>query len=427
MTYRKAPFALVCVVASLLMQACVQYYPEAAYPPPPQPPPYPAQAPAPAGAMSAVEELVAPIALYPDPLLAIILPASTAPSDITAAAAYLVQYGDPSRIDSQPWDPSVRALAHYPMVIAWMAQNLDWTAALGSEFASSPAEVMDAVQRLRARARTAGTLVSTPQQEVLSDGSEIEIIPAQPDAVYVPEYDPGVVYSDDPYNGYGPAIYFGEPFLPGIWLDYSLDWRGRRVWAGDRDGWRDHGRWHAAHFDGDRAPAGAHRWHPRQGAPQSVQAGGINRGRAVAAPRPMQGAPRPQATQDRARGPRPGQAQSAPTPVHPAPSASAPPRERPRLGPPAAPAAPKGPERPPTRPPAGVPQRPGVNEQHAAAPQSPAGAARTAPGPAAHQAAAPPARGAHAPAAAPARAQRSAPAAAAPAPSSSSGTKQPQN
>ena len=103
-----------------------------------------------------------PIALYPDPLLALILPASTVPGDISAASAYLVQYGDMTRIDSQPWDPSVRALAHYPAIVTWMAENIEWTQAVGSAFLSSPAEVMASIQRLRARALASGALGRPP-------------------------------------------------------------------------------------------------------------------------------------------------------------------------------------------------------------------------------------------------------------------------
>jgi hypothetical protein len=116
-------------------------------------------------------QLLGPIALYPDPLLALILPASTVPEDIRAASAYLVQYADTTRIDSQPWDPSVRALAHYPAGrrMDGRQHRVDAGRRLG-EFLASPAEVMQSIQRLRARALAAGALKSTPQQQVVVTG-----------------------------------------------------------------------------------------------------------------------------------------------------------------------------------------------------------------------------------------------------------------
>ncbi|HZZ20848.1 MAG TPA: DUF3300 domain-containing protein [Opitutaceae bacterium] len=318
MPLRKALFPSVCVLAALASQSCVAYLPPDNPPPPPtqaynppqeqQPPPpqpapppqqpayYPAQyteaaPPAPPSQPSpnpALDDLVAPIALYPDPLIALILPASTVPGDVSAASNYLVQYGDQSQINNQPWDPSVRALAHYPTVIAWMASNMDWTQALGSAFSSDPNSVMDAVQRLRARAQAAGTLASTPQQEVLGEGGDIEIVPAQDNVIYVPVYDPEVVYSANPYYGYsGPFINFGEPCPAGIWLSYSFDWRSHRVWAGDREreGWRQ------SHTGGG-PPQGAHSWHPPAGT-RAVAPPARNHGNRAPMPHPMPGAPNP--------------------------------------------------------------------------------------------------------------------------------------
>jgi hypothetical protein len=375
MTSRNAPFALVCIAASLLAQACVQYVPEASAPPPP--PPYPApsaeaQPAAPAQDFSKVDALVAPIALYPDPLIAILLPASTQPAEITAAAAYLVQYGDVTRIDSQPWDPSVRALAHYPTVLAWMAQNIAWTEALGSEFASSPAEVMDSIQRLRARAWAAGTLSSTPQQQVFSDDGAIDILPAQADELYVPAYDPSLMYPDEPYYGFdGPFMLFGGPFAAGIWLDYAFDWRRHRVWAGEHDGWGGHGGWRAPYFGGDQPPPGARPWHPRHGGPGNSSPGGGKQGTVAPAPRLMPGVPpAPRPAYARSIVPRPAGPAPAVGAAQPAADGSASPRERPRLG---------------------VPGVPAVPEAHGSAPQGPAGAARSSGAPAPMRPAPPPA------------------------------------
>jgi hypothetical protein len=180
-----------------------------------------------------VDQLAAPIALYPDVLIAIILPAATAPSDITLAAQYLAANGDPSQIASQPWDDSVKALANYPEVIQWMNSNLDWTAALGRAFLQQPTQVMESIQQLRAIARANGTLVDTPQQKVVMDGSSILIVPATNDAIYVPEYDPDTVFADDePVVYTEPVIFFGSPFLVGPWLSYECDWDDFGVWLG---------------------------------------------------------------------------------------------------------------------------------------------------------------------------------------------------
>jgi Protein of unknown function (DUF3300) len=443
MTYRKAPLALACIAASLLAQACVQYVPEGEYPPPPppQPPPYPAppaaSQPAPAQDYREVDALMAPIALYPDPLIAIMLPASTLPSEIAAASSYLVQYGDMTRIDSQPWDPSVRALAHYPTVIAWMAQNIAWTEAVGSEFASSPAEAMDSIQRLRARAWAAGTLSSTPQQEVFSDDGAIDILPAQPDELFVPAYDPDVVYPDEPYYGYGgPFMYFGSPFPAGIWLDYAFDWHRHRVWSGFRGRWHDHGGWRAPHFDGDQPPEGARSWHPRHGSPGDA---GQGRGAVRAAapvPRAMPGAPKPPPAHMRSTLPRPAQPAPAFAPGKPAQAGAAGPKDRPRLG---APTAQEEPARQAGSTTANGNTRPPGAEARGSAPLGPGGAVRAGNAPAPMRPAPPPAPGSRdmrAPAQAPARTPsapsvaHAAPApAAAPAPSSSSsssGTNQPQ-
>lgn len=104
-----------------------------------------------------LETLLGPVALYPDALIALILPASASSSDIVLAARYLAANQDPQQLDAQAWDESVRSLARYPDVIKWLDENLAWTQQLGTAFLAQPAEVMQAVQRLRARARAAGT------------------------------------------------------------------------------------------------------------------------------------------------------------------------------------------------------------------------------------------------------------------------------
>jgi len=184
-----------------------------------------------------LDELVAPIALYPDPLLAQILPAATFIDQIDLAARYVRQYGKNALIDVQPWDVSVKALAHYPDVLYMMDQKYDWTVSLGQAFVNQQQDVMDAIQRLRAEAEVTGNLVSTPQQQVIDEGGVISIIPAAPDVIYVPQYDPMVVYVERPSPSYG-FITFGIGFTIGAWLDRDCDWHGHRVYY---HGWQGGG------------------------------------------------------------------------------------------------------------------------------------------------------------------------------------------
>ena len=141
-----------------------------------------------------LDDLLAPIALYPDPLLAVMLPASTYPAEIADADAWLKRGGTVSGIDGQSWDESVKAIAYYPDILEMMAGNLDWTADLGDAFLNQPEDVTRSIQRLRWQARDAGNLESNDKQQVIIDGDNIEIIPAQPEYMYVPQYDASVVY-----------------------------------------------------------------------------------------------------------------------------------------------------------------------------------------------------------------------------------------
>jgi len=203
-----------------------------------------------------LDQMLAPIALYPDPLIALILPASTAPSDISLAAQYIASNGDPSGIDSQPWDPSVKGLAHYPDVLKWMNDNLDWTGALGAAFSVQQSDVMKSIQQLRVKARAAGTLVNTPQQQVDVEGDDVRVIPAQPDTIYVPQYDPDLVYGDAPGGYAGPYITFGVGFPVGAWLGFECDWDDFGIWSGPwHRGWEYRRDWRDSHFGGSR-------WHP---------------------------------------------------------------------------------------------------------------------------------------------------------------------
>ncbi len=196
-----------------------------------------------------LDDLLSPVALYPDPLIALILPASTFPTDVVMAARYLKAGGDPRSIDDQPWDDSVKALARYPDVVKWMDENLAWTRQLGEVFERQPAALLTSTQRLRAAARTAGNLASTPEQTVVVEREVIRIVPSRPDVIYVPVYDPLVVYRPRVANIYHttPVLRFGDPCRTGFWLSYHCDWTYNTVWMVSRpyrvEIWSNHPRW----------------------------------------------------------------------------------------------------------------------------------------------------------------------------------------
>lgn len=177
-----------------------------------------------------IEELVAPIALYPDPLVAIILPAATQPADIVLAARYLERGGELEAVDAEPWDDSVKALARYREVIDYLDENLEWTRTLGEAFLDQREQVMTAVQTLRTRARANGLLSSTAEQDVLVEADDIRIVPAQPTVIYVPRYDPEVLYVTH-VNTFWPRPFltFGIGYSIGWWLSFDCDWRYRTV------------------------------------------------------------------------------------------------------------------------------------------------------------------------------------------------------
>jgi hypothetical protein len=183
-----------------------------------------------------LDDLLAPIALYPDPLIAQLLPAATFVDQIDEAARYVRQYGRAARIDDQPWDVSVKAVAHYPDVLYMMDQKYDWTVSLGQAFIDQPQDVMDSIQALREDAYEQGNLVSNAQQQITVEPGAIRIDPAAPEYIYVPVYDPQVVYVErGPSYGF---ITFGAGLAIGAWLSRDLDWRGHRVYY---HGWRGGG------------------------------------------------------------------------------------------------------------------------------------------------------------------------------------------
>ncbi len=212
--------------------------------------------PAPAHAQQTPEQLqqlVAPIALYPDSLVAQILAASTFPEQVVEADRWVQAHPDLKgdalghAVDQQPWDPSVKALTAFPSVLGNMDKNLSWTSSLGDAYYNQQPEVMDAIQVMRLRAQQAGTLKTTPQQTVETQGSTIVIQPAAPEVVYVPAYDPGVVYGDPivAWPGWYP--------YPGVWYDDPYLWWGIGFEVGWFAGWE----WGWGHWGCD--------WHHRYG------------------------------------------------------------------------------------------------------------------------------------------------------------------
>lgn len=187
-----------------------------------------------------LDNLLAPVALYPDPLLAQILPAATFPDQIDEAARFCRAGANPDAIDIQPWDVSVKAVAHYPTVLYMMADRLDWTTALGQAYVNQPDDVTASIQRLRQEARSAGNLVTTPQEEVADDDGYIDSWPANPQYIYVPVYDPSLVFFGSGGVYGGPVITFGGGYPIGVWLNRDWDWRHHRIYY---HGWSDGRGW----------------------------------------------------------------------------------------------------------------------------------------------------------------------------------------
>jgi hypothetical protein len=182
------------------------------------------QAPSPGQKLSnqQLDALTAPVALYPDALLAQVLMASTYPSQVTEAAAWAKSNanlkGDDAvkAVQSEPWDPSVQSLVAFPQALATMASKVDWVTQLGNAFIAQPSDVMDSVQRLRRAAQGAGNLKTNEQQKIVveqapsTSTTTIQIVPANPQVVYVPTYNPTVVYGAWPYPAY-PPVYVPPP------------------------------------------------------------------------------------------------------------------------------------------------------------------------------------------------------------------------
>jgi hypothetical protein len=214
---------------------------------PTPPPSAPAQS-----SMANLEKLAMPIALHPDPLISIILPAAVYPVEIVQAARFVRDTNNISKVDQQPWDDNVKAVAKFPELIAKMDADLAWTMQLGQAFVDQPKELMDTIQALRAKAQKAGTLKSTAQQVVTVTNvvvvqtnvtqvvtvtnQVVQVQPASPEVVYVPSYPPAVYYPPPAYDPWAPLVTFGVGMAMGAIIANNCDWHGGCVWVGGGHG-----------------------------------------------------------------------------------------------------------------------------------------------------------------------------------------------
>jgi hypothetical protein len=207
---------------------------------------------APAGQVFKQEELdqmLAPVALYPDALLSQLLMASTYPLEVVEAARWVQQHqglsgaGLQDAVAGQPWDASVKSLCAFPEILNRMSRDLAWTQKLGDAFIDQQQQVMDTVQTLRERAQAAGTLRSNEQQQVASEDGDITIAPVNPEALYIPTYDPALVYGTWWWPAYPPyyPVYWGPPrgavLVDGFFWGVGIA-AGFALWGGFN--WRRH-------------------------------------------------------------------------------------------------------------------------------------------------------------------------------------------
>ncbi|MCX7237188.1 MULTISPECIES: DUF3300 domain-containing protein [unclassified Polynucleobacter] len=191
-----------------------------------------------------LEALVAPIALYPDPLVSQILMASTYPLEVSEATNWLRANSNlkgnalNTALQQQNWDASVKSLVSFPPVLEMMGSQLSWTQNLGNAVLAQQSDTMSAIQALRAKAKKTGALQSNSQQTVTSQGSgsseTIVIQPANPQVVYVPSYNPTVVYGAWPYPAYPPVAYYPPGYVAGTaLLSFGVGMAvGAALWGG---------------------------------------------------------------------------------------------------------------------------------------------------------------------------------------------------
>jgi hypothetical protein len=203
-----------------------------------------------APAANAMDDLIGRIALYPDDLVAIILPASTSPLQIVQADRWLdKRKADPKLAIDDKWDDAVKTLLNYPDVVKMMSNDLDWTSALGEAVVADQGAVLEGIQSFRRRAQAAGNLKSDDKQVVKAEKEIIIIEPANPEVIYVPQYVPSTVvtYGVAPVYGYYPAPYpsYYYPYAPGAALAAGVIWGAAigAAWGG--------GHWGADYHGGD--------------------------------------------------------------------------------------------------------------------------------------------------------------------------------
>lgn len=245
----KSPFNLCHLLCGLALAgwtvASAQQNPPALATPPPSAPPKRSAA--------DLERLVASIALYPDPLLATMLPASVYPLEIVQAARFVADPNNLAKLNEQPWDENVKAVARVPEAIKKLNDDLAWTIALGEAFLAQDKDLMDAIQALRAKARTTGTLQTTPQQVVtvtnvvvekrveqqvvVVTNTIVQIQPSSSSVVYVPSYNPYIVYYPLPptYVGPPPIVSFAAGVAVGAIIANNCDWYHGGCYHGNVD------------------------------------------------------------------------------------------------------------------------------------------------------------------------------------------------
>jgi uncharacterized membrane protein YgcG len=218
----RSPFAaMLCVMLALTVSAQVTQ---------PPPPPAPGPAPAPSSvpktfSQEELDQLLAPIALYPDALLAQVLMASTYPIEIVSAERWvkanpgLKDKALEDALQQQTWDPSVKSLAVFPQVLMMMSEKIDWTQKLGDAFLAQQKDVLATAQALRSKAVAQGSLTDSKEQKVVTETENnttvIKIEPTNPEVVYVPTYNPTVVYGGWPYPAYPPYYYYPPGYVAG--------------------------------------------------------------------------------------------------------------------------------------------------------------------------------------------------------------------
>ena len=325
-----------------------------------------------------LDQLLAPVALYPDDLLMQVLTAATYPLEVVEAARFV--RGNPGlagdaldqAVADKNWDPSVQSLTAFPQVLAMMDERIEWTQRLGDAFLTDQARVMDTVQSLRGRAEAAGNLRSTPQQTVIDQSGAIMIAPVQPDVIYVPVYDPLYVYGPWWAPAYPPWFWYPPPFygypvvIVGVvfgrpchcsrnhWGWAHADWQHRhvRIYGGNNRFWNRPGHppppaqepWEHSpgHRRGIAYPNAATREHYLRVEPDAVRARQQFRGYELRTPGTARAPMAPQPPNPPVRAPQsPGVAQPVPgvqpLPAPPAHGVQTPPGIAPTPGAPAPP------------------------------------------------------------------------------------------